>query len=175
MLKLETAKKIFENVSGSSFVGIDTVVDVKLKGGKSNPHKNRVTKRTTGSSVMVFQNKNINGYKAMVERRLGKEGKNASAFKLKPRQWGNRIPNTPFIEHEKNGEVNHYLEVIFLKAGEVQYLLDGKPVNKDDIIGLNPPKVDADSQGGLNDKVIVRSYKLNSIRKIRIDSTEYDV
>ncbi len=173
MLTLTTAETIFANVSGSSFVGIDTLTEVGLTGGKANPMKGRVTKRMTGASVMVFQNKRINGYQAMVERRLAKEGKSAT-FTLSPRKWGTRLADTPFVQHEKDGRVNHYLEVIFLKAGEVEYLLDGKPVNKADIVGL---KADAPKtgQGGLEDQVTIRSFKFESIVKIRIDKTEYSV
>ena len=167
MLTLTTAGNIFANVSGSSFVGIDTLTEVPLTGGKSNPMKGRVTKRMTGASVMVFQNKRINGYKAMVERRLAKEGK-PSTFKLSPRKWGKRIADTPFVEHNDS----HYLEVIFLKAGEVEYLLDGEPINKADIAGLKSA-ADHSGQGGLEDQVTIRSFKFASIVKIRIDQTEY--
>ena len=173
-MHITKAQAIFNNVSGSSFVGIDTETVVSLTGGKSNPHKGRVTKRTTGSNVMVFQNRQINGYAAMVERRLVAEGKKASDFKLQPRLWGTRIEDSPFVEHDKNGTTQYYLEVIFLKAGEVEYLLDGKVINKADIIGL-PMKKDAGGQGGLDDQVIIRSFKLDSITKVRIDGTEYVV
>lgn len=173
MLTLSTAKNIFANVSGSSFVGIDTITEVPLTGGKSNFMQGRITKRMTGASVMVFQNKRINGYQAMVERRLAKEGK-SSTFKLSPRKWGKRIADTPFVEREKDGSVNYYLEVIFLKAGEVEYFIDDRPINQDAIIGLKSaaPKT---GQGGLEDQVTIRSFKFASIKKIRIDKTEYSV
>jgi len=170
MLNYETAQKLLSNVSGSSFVGIDTETEVKLKGGKGNPQQGRVTKLHTGASVMVFQNKNINGYDAMVRRRLEKEGKDPASFELGPRVWGERIPDSPFITHK--GE--YYLEVIFLKAGDSQYLLDGKPINKDDIEGL-PEERDSGGQGGLENKVIIRTFKLSSIRKVRIDGAEHTV
>ena len=73
---------LFSQVSGSSFVGIDTVTVPVLTGGKKNPHAGRVTKVMVGASVMVFQNKNSNGYENMVQRRLAKEGKNPESFVL---------------------------------------------------------------------------------------------
>ena len=170
-MDINIAKKLLENVSGASFVGIDTLTNVPLKGGKKNAQQGRVQKRVTGSSVMVFQNKKINGYDAMVKRRLVNEGKDPASFELSPRAWGNRIPNTPFVEHEKDGEMRYYLEVIFLKAGDVEYLLDGKVVSKDEIVGL--PEKREGEQGGLDNKVVVRSYSLDSIVKLRIDQTEY--
>ena len=166
-LTYNVAKKLLDQVNGSSFVGIDTETVVSLTGGKGNPHQGRITKRTSGSSVMVFQNKAINGYEAMVQRRLEKEGKDPESFQLQPRMWGTRLPDQPFIE--PGGQ--YYLEVIFLRAGETEYLLDGKPIAKGDIQGLKPSR--EGGQGGLSNKVVIRTFKLSSIRAIRIDGTEY--
>ena len=91
-------------INGASFIGLDTLTDVKLTGGKSNPMQGLVQKASIGSSVMVFQNKNSNGYENMVRRRLEAEGKNAETFEVKPRAWGTRIENTPLVHHiDKKG------------------------------------------------------------------------
>lgn len=156
-----------EHVNGATFISIDTKTDVTLLGGKKNPMQGRVQKSTTGSNVMVFQNKTTNAYENMVNRRLEKEGKPV-VFEVGPRKWGTRIPNTPFVEH--NGEL--YLEVIFLRAGEVQYLLDGQPVDKADIEGL-AEKPDYEGQGGLDNKVIIRTFKVSSIVGFTIDKQKY--
>ena len=99
---------LLNQVNGASFISIDTLTNVKLTGGKKNPFQGRVTKRVTGSSVMVFQNKNSNGYENMVKRRLQQEGVNPNTFTLSPRAWGQRVPNTCIVEH--NGDL--YAEVI---------------------------------------------------------------
>lgn len=161
----------FQNVSGASFVGIDTLTEVKLLGGKGNPMQGRITKGMVGAQVMVFQNKNINGYEAMVQRRLVAEGKNPATFELKPRAWGVRVPNMPIVEHFKDGKTAYYLEVIFLKPGKVEYFLDGQHIDKADIIGLNE-KADV-GQAGLDNAVIIRSFKAESITAVRIDETEW--
>lgn len=161
------AQLLTDNVNGTTFVSIDTETEVKLKGGKSNPHQGRVTKRVTGSVVMVFQNKSANGYDNMVRRRLQQEGKDPQSFTLQPRKWGRRLQGVPFVEH--NG--NHYVEVIFLHPGKTQYLLDGKPVSKDDIIDL-PVRKEA-TQGGLDNKVIIRTYAAASIKGITINKQHY--
>lgn len=161
---------VLANLNGNSFLGIDTITDVKLKGGKSNPLQGRVKKVVAGSTVQVFQNKHVNGYDAMVKRRLVAEGKCADDFQLSPRAWGVRLEGEPVIEHK--GE--KYLEVIFRKAGEVTYLVDGIPTDKAKITGLDDDKPEGE-QGGLSDgnKVIIRTYKLSSVRRIRVDGTEY--
>lgn len=150
-------------ISGGSFVGLDTHVDVKLTGGKKNPQQGRVTKRMTGALCMAFTNQGMNAYKEMVQRRLSKEGKDPEDFQLSPRAWGVRIPNMPIVEH--NGA--YYLEVIFLKPGKVEYLLDGNVVPESAIQGL-PAKREGE-QGGLEDKVIIRTFAAASIVELRCD------
>lgn len=159
--------KIFANVSGASFVGLDTLTEVGLTGGRSNDMQGRIQKRMTGASIMVFQNKNINGYEAMVQRRLIKEGKSPFDFQLAPRPWGIRLENLPVVLH--NDQL--YLEAIFLNPGTIEYLFDGKPILMSAIIGLKEAK--ANEEGGLRDKVIIRIFKADSITAIRIDGVEY--
>ena len=166
---------ILSNVNGNSFIGLDTETDVALKGGRKNPMLNRVKKRTVGSQVMVFQNRKSNAYDNMVKRRLEAEGKDPSSFTLSPRKWGSRIPNSPFVVHIKDDEVKHYLEVIFLRPGKSEYLLDGKHIDKSEIEGLNEREVPVSDevQGGLANHVIVRTYDVNSIIGVRVDNDRF--
>lgn len=159
-MKLST---LFSAVNGNTFVGIDTKTVPTLSGGKSNPMQGRVTKVMTGASVMVFQNKNSNGYENMVKRRLEKEGKNPESFSLGKRTWGTRVEGTPVVEHKGQ----EYLEVIFLKSGEVSYELDGKPVDKSAIVGLK--EVEPSGQGGLDNTVYIRTFAKDSITKVKFD------
>ena len=152
-----------DHVNGNSIISIDTETTLKLRGGKKNLQQGRVTKRQIGSTVMIFQNKLSNGYDNMVKRRLEKEGKDPSSFELGPRTWGSRLPNLPIVEH--NGQ--YYLEVIFLHPGEVKYYLDGKEVSKNTIQGLIEST--SGDQGGLDNKVIIRTFKIDSITKMKID------
>jgi hypothetical protein len=166
-------EELMNEVNGATFVSIDTVTDVTLPGGKKNELNGRVQKLTEGSSVMVFQNKTINAYEAMVNRRLEKEGISTASFTVGPRSWGTRIQNTPFVEHK--GVM--YLEVIFLRPGNTSYLLDGKvttdpsciPASKENGVG------DGWEQGGLINKVIIRTYKVDSIVGITINGQTFKV
>jgi hypothetical protein len=151
-------------VLGASFVGLDTLTIPTLKGGKSNPMQGEVAKFNEGSSVMVFQNKNSNGYENMVMKRLIAEGKNPESFELGKRAWGTRIEGTPLIEHK--GE--YYLEVIFLKSGVVSYYHEGKEIHKNEVIGLEDKE--EGHQGGLDNKVIIRTFKIASLISVRINS-----
>ncbi len=167
-MKLEIAQQALAALAGGTFVGIDTVTDVPLKGGKKNPQQGRITKETIGSQVMCFSNTNGSAYDAMVKRRLAAEGKDPETFVLGPRKWGQRVPGTAFVEH--NGA--HYLEVIFMKAGTSQYLQDGYPIAKELIEGLSDGRED-NGQGGLENKVVIRTYALDSIIAMRAMGQEW--
>ena len=163
MTKLE---QLMQDVNGNSFISITTETIVKLPGGKKNPLQGLVTKRTTGSNVMVYQNKTTNAYENMVNKRLAQEGKNPGSFTVGPRTWGTRVPNTPFVEH--NGQL--YLEVIFLHCGEVKYFAGETEI---DPSPLDLPNHEEGEQGGLNDKVIIRTFKVESIKAITINKQHY--
>lgn len=156
-------------INGASFIGIDSLTDVKLSGGKSNPMQGCIQKCSVGANVMVFQNKKSNAYENMIRKRLEAEGKDPDSFSLGARVWGSRIEGTPLIEH--NDE--YYLEVIFLKAGESSYLFNGKPIKKELIQGL--PDREEGTQGGLDNKVIIRTFKLVSITRITINKEVFIV
>lgn len=166
-MQFSTLSDALQHVSGASFIGIDTKTAPSLTGGKKNPMQGRVTKITRGASVMVFQNKHTNAYENMVNRRLAAEGISPD-FEVGPRTWGERIPNTPFVVHKGN----HYLEVIFLKPGKSEYYLDGAPIDKSHIIGL-PDKPEGE-QGGLENKVIIRTFAVDSIVALRVDGTVFE-
>lgn len=170
-----------QNVTGASFIGLDTLTEPSLRKthptagrGVPNPHYGRVTKRMTGANVMVFTNKNGSAYEGMVQRRLIQEGKDPTTFDLKPRAWGQRIPNMPIVEHFKDGVMSYYLEVIFLRPGKVEWLLDNQPIQQSEIIGLPSSEVNEDAQGGLDNLVIIRSFKADSITELRIDGQAWN-
>lgn len=166
MTKIE---QLMEQVNGSTFISIDTVTDVRLPGGKKNLLQGKVTKHTSGSHVMVFQNKTTNGYENMVKRRLVQEGKNPENFKLSPRTWGERRKGSPFVDH--NGEL--YLEVIFLKSGTSVYMVNNETEIDKEV--LNLPSTPEGEQGGLENSVIIRTYKVSSIKRITINKQTYDL
>lgn len=159
---------LLETVNGTTFVGITTSTEPKLTGGKNNPFKGRVRKIMTGATVMVFQNKNVHGYDAMVKRRLEQEGKDPASFQLSPRAWGTRLSNTPIVEH--NGQ--YYLEVIFLNSGTVHYEVDGVVTDPATITGLELDRQEG-QQGGLSNKVIIRTFKIDSLISMKINKEVY--
>lgn len=162
---------IADNINGATPISIDTTTIPTLKGGQKNPHQGRITKYMQGANVMVFQNKKSSSYGDMVARRLKAEGKDPDSFVLGPRSWGTRREGQPFVDHK--GEV--YLEVIFLKSPgkKVTYVLDGTtPIDKADIEGLDDKE--EGEQGGLDNKVIIRTFKVSNVVGITISGEYYD-
>lgn len=156
---------------GDLVVTMTTETVPKLTGGKKNPMQGRVIKRTVGLSALI-PDPSVNGnvYKSMIERRLYSEGKDAEDYTQGQRSFGARIPGTPFLEHEKDGELTKYLEIVCIGPGVVEYELDGKPIKKEDVEGLPVTKVNEESQGGLENKVIYRNLKFSSIVSIELSS-----
>lgn len=166
-MKTEILEALVKGINGSTFASIDTVTPVTLAGGKKNTLQGRVTKRTVGSNVQLFTNLKTNAYEAMVNRRLTKEGQEVE-FTVSPRKWGTRRNGTPFVDHGNSV----YLEVIFVKAGQVEYLVDGTPFSG--IIEGLTDKFEAE-QGGLSDenKVILRTIKTENVKAITINHQRY--
>jgi len=158
-------------INGNTFVNIETMTDAskELLKPKSNPFNG--LQKFTVSNVQIFQNKNGSAYEAKVKRDLEKEGKNGDDFQLQPRTWGERIKNTPLVFHK--GEF--YLEVMFTgKVGDVKYFFEGKEIAKEKLTNYLRAKKEG-NQGGLEKKVIIRTYKIESITAITIDKQKYVV
>ena len=162
------ARKIMSSliqVSGAAIGSIDAETKITLTGGKKNPQQGRVTKKTEGGNVMFFTNTNSNAYNNMVKRRLAAEGKDPEGFVLSKLPWGERIAETPFIQH--NDKL--YVQVVYLQAPKaVKYFLDGVEIAKNAIQGLPSSEMSESSQGGLNNKVILRTYMLENLRKLKM-------
>lgn len=173
-----TAEKAFGDISGATFVGMDTLTVVKLKGGRKNPFQGRLAKRMTGANVMVFGDVNSSAYVNMVRRRLAEEGKDPEDYQPQPLTWGQRIPGTAFIEHLGS----HYVAVIFLRSGKIEYLLDGQtidltvpPLGVENWLEIPERSFNPNGQGGLSEdkRVIPRCYKLASVIEARTDGQVY--
>jgi len=155
---------------GSQIISLDTVTDVRVRGGKKNPYYGKLRKVTKGSLVMIF--KSSVGFKNMVNRRLANQIElqgdilavvnGDQSFTPGPRPWGKRVSDTPFVFHKEK----YYLETIFLRPGKTKYYFGSKEVRKEDIKESLFLKVEG-KQGDLRNKVIIRTYAMSSIIKVR--------
>ncbi len=177
-MHISVAQKLFENVSGTRFAGIDTTVVVNRLKRDEAVQPGVITKVTNGSVVMVFAQADPTAFNDQVLRRMEKEGLNPADFKVGPLSYGEWMGNSPFIVHTKAGETEptYYLRTHFVKAGTNEFFLDGKPIAKTDIVDTSAPKKPSkQAKLGIKDEVIPRNYKLDSLDKIRIDGVEFVV
>lgn len=125
---MNTLSSIFQaSHKGALIIGFDSATIPTLTGGKKNLMQGRVTKVMTGAVAMVNRN-----YENARNKQLQVAGFKPT-FKVQARRWGTfAIKGLPVLTHK--GAV--YLNTSILKAGKVSYLLDGKAIDKADIVGL---------------------------------------
>lgn len=124
-------------------------VGVKLTGGKKNEQQGRITKTVKDMPVLLVGP----GTYQRVRRESGDE-----EFEAKARKWGIRNEQG-LIEH--NGQL--YVEYIAKGRGQVQFMLDGQPIDKSQVVGLPPTTTQSD----INTGVILRALNIESIIAIR--------
>lgn len=121
-----------------------------------NPFSGRVRKVSRLNGVIGFDYENV------VNRQRARHG-DPEAFEAQPRTWGQRVANTPLVEH--NGQF--YLEVKVERTLACQFFIDGKPV---DAAVVKPwllnQRADATNQG--ERRIVPLDFRLTSIRQIAI-------
>lgn len=127
-----TLSAIFSSChKGAIIAGMDTVTIPDLTGGKANPQKGLIKKVMTGAVIMVNRD-----YENSRNNQLEAQGF-ARTFKQKARRWGTyAIAGLPIITNKDSV----YLNTSILVAGKVSYLLNDKPIDKSEIIGLKESK-----------------------------------
>lgn len=103
----------------------------KLKGGKSNPQQGRVVKVSTATVTLTDP--------GAYAKRMVSEGEFDSADEIQGRKWGIRRGASCIIDHK--GAV--YVEALIDDKPEVDYFLDGRKVDKSEIVGLPESRSDA--------------------------------
>lgn len=156
-------EKLIQNlskISGNAIGSIETKTSVTLT-GKNNPMKGRITKTTKGGSVQFFGNTKSNGYLNKKKRQALENGEpleTVQAMDVKPRPWGQRVPGCPIVNHKGKP----YVELIWLHAPtKVEYFIDGRPIDRADIIGLKKSKP---SKKG---DIALRTMKIESITRLK--------
>lgn len=156
-------KRTVDDLLPNEKVQIQFYTDVKLKGGKSNPLQGKVRKLTTVFATTTGENV----YADRVSKQLFSEGKGVN-YEPKPRPWGERVGDTPIIEHtNKAGEYKRYLEFIVEGVISSNVLVDGVITDPDDIEGY-PEKSEKnpDAQGGVDKEIVLRCVEDSKIISI---------
>ena len=117
-----------------------------LAGGKKNEMQGRVTKTTSNLQVHFTK-------PGEYEQRMRDAGN--QEFVAQASKWGTYREDGLI---ERNGDL--YVQVIVIGAGKAQYFLDGKPIDKNEVIGLKPS-----APRDPNNPVVIR-LKLKTITSV---------
>ncbi len=151
--------EILSRRKGTQFCGITFLSNPRCR-KTGNPYKN-VMKRVT-ANIEVGIN-----YKKKLERAMVATGGNGQEADLHPRTWGQRIPNTPFVEHTKDGEKNFYLECIVNRVLDKQFFDETGPIREEDIKDFLPNKQER--------LVALSDINIKNIKSITVNGETYEV
>lgn len=156
--------KMLMAITGPKPATITATTEVKMN-KTNNPYHERVTKRQVSNVFINFS------YTNSVNKKLVKEGKEAD-FVAKPRVWGVHVPGTPLITHKNE----FHLEAGFITKNtpKAEYMLDGVVTDKAVFETYLPAKTENKSQG-LDEEVVIRTFKICNIESVRVNGKLYVV
>lgn len=131
---------------------------------KDNPFFGRVKKLQVSNVFINFS------YEKSVNRARAKEDKETD-FVAHARTWGKRITNTPLVEH--NG--SYYLECRFMNASKPTYLVDNIEADIAILKSFLPSSYSNAATQGLEKEVIIRDFKVENIKEIKVLGEHFQV
>lgn len=158
-MNVEKLREIL-NQPGARIVTIEAETPLRMR-KTNNPYVGAVKLSTVNCVV------NCN-YSNSVNNQCAREDIDTE-FESAPRQWGQRIQGTPFVEHK--GEF--YLETkVERSLGETKIVHNGKELSWEDVQEFLPKKNEGARQPN-EKKVIWRDYKVSSIKSVTVNGTTY--
>jgi len=125
-----------------------------------------VTKRSRVNVTINFNYGNSVNY-----QRERENGEDHEPFEPEPRQWGERVEGTPLVEHKGS----FYLEAKVENVLETEYIgPNGNVIPREDMEEYLYSS-SGSSRQGVEDPVILRDYKLKSIRQISVNGDDFIV
>jgi hypothetical protein len=159
---LDGLRRVLSVVVGPTPATIVAETPVKMN-KTDNPFYDQVTKVQESNVFINFS------YENAVNKRLTKEGKEAD-FEAQPRKWGVHVPGTPLVLHKGQ----YYLEAGFItkNAPKASYMHNGEPIDKELFERYVPVKKSSGNQG-LEKEVVIRDFKLENVRSIKMNGMLY--
>ena len=160
LLTVADLTEMFDVKHGARAITIVATTTPKLLKGAP-----RVVKMSRVNGMVWFS------YQNSVNNQRKREGLSAD-FKPQPRKWGVRLANSALVEHK--GE--YYLEVKVEKSLEHKYIDPdtGTEVPSSLVKPFIPQRKEGERQA-VENVIILRDYKLNSIESITHEGTTYTV
>lgn len=164
------------SLRGSQIVTLTTETDARLRkthptlkvGGKAarSPYADdSVTKVSRVNVVINFT------YQNAVNRQQCREG-NAGDFVAQPRQWGERVEGTPFVQHKGRLYVECKVERV---VGETEFRVNGLPIDRSEIADYLPASRSSAEHQGVDREIVLRDYALDSILAVTMGGETFEV
>jgi len=185
-MKLENAIQLEKTTSETTASGVfasmvtETSFDRYLAKPKSNPYVGRIVKISNVSDLYLYQGQ----YETLVNNRRDKNDLDKSFVAQSPRGMHHVDGHDLLLQSDKDQD-KWYLRAYFPKNGntrvKTEYLLDGQSIDIETLRDFIVPsfftdKEEGGSQGLDNDHaVIVRSYSLESIKKLKMGDFQFSV
>jgi len=154
---------------GLNFIGATTITEVKLNKTAVITHADGIQEKIRNPYAQVLKKSVLCGqlgaiYENAIARQAEKDG--VAPHESKPLPWGTMSADRFFIHHK--GE--DYLRLIVTRSLEspVYFLADGTIINKEDIAPFLPAPSESSTQENLTKKIVVRTYKMSSLRQVRL-------
>lgn len=157
LISREDLGEMFKNMHFTTPASMVVITSPRVKKPKQN-----IIQKVAYIKVMLG---NWN-YERCVNNRKIKRG-DISDFKAKERKWGKHISNSPLIV--KGNE--KYVQVSVLQVCDTFYIKNGQNMIKEEIDQVLYDRTSSQQ----NKKMMVRSYKLDSIRSLTYNKTTYHV
>jgi hypothetical protein len=168
VLEFQSLVETLSGVVGAKFISLTTVTTPKLK--VSCPYDEVV--KVAESNVQINYD-----YVNAVERTLTREGKDLDDYKPGTTWYDTVVDQkgrlTPWARHKKTGEI--YLRARLIKQLSSKYFdQNGTQISEEKLKPYLPAGRKASSQGTDN-QVMAVTYRIDSVRSLRLDGVNYVV
>ena len=172
-----------ENYQGNSFVSMKTMTTPKLnqKGRVSGKSVYEVT-GVSAENIKKFSKFSCGigayEYRKMIERRLVKEGKDASAYEAGDTWHQARGDSKTIREHKKTGELYFFVFLVANNRSASVYvdMSSGRLIQKSLLVEFLPKESMPTNQGlELGNEVEVRTLKLESLKELKFQGNVYQM
>ena len=155
--------ELLKNFSGYSFAGLQTYTDARAK-KTGNPFP----EKTIIKESQLLVNVGFHYSNSLVNQ--AKRENVSTDFNVQSRVWGERIIGTPLVEHKGNFYLEAKCEKVYFSR-----LVDihGNEILREDALPFLPVRKESSTQDRLEKKIILRDFRLDSIKKFAFDGKIY--
>ncbi len=154
-------------IEKGTFIFMETLTDVKMN-KTGNPYFGRITKVTHG------EYRTRPDYETRVRNNQVKEGELHPSFESQPSNVGTKVSGCVLF-NEKLNTFYLQVEVFPNSVTKTEYFVDGNtPIEKDEFKNFLPSYSSPVNQE-LENPVVVRTFKLKSIKRISLNGEKFEV